>query len=257
MTHGETQDAAWSPACRRMKTNLREQYTPPKVPNWPAESPPPPSPIVTREEMVNPGENELHSVAHSKVKTNPRTRSTPRKIKDVRTHEETQSVARSPCCCSRMKVNLRESHTGPQSPDGQPRPHHHANPRWSNCSDREAHSQSQPSTQQPGWYTNKLLQENLSQAGTNPGRPEGPGSNEAEFTSQPLTIESFRQGQGDHGLSGQPVLRRKRIGHRRLGLHRGRAGRRRREPSRVRSRDPGPRSCPTCPPNRLPFYRKG
>ena len=68
MTHEETQDVARSPACRRMKRNLREQYTPPKVPNWPVESPPSPPPSVTREGKVNPGEKELHSVACSKVK---------------------------------------------------------------------------------------------------------------------------------------------------------------------------------------------
>ena len=45
-------DVARSPACRRMNTNLREPYTPPKVP---MKSPPPPPPRGTREEKVNPG----------------------------------------------------------------------------------------------------------------------------------------------------------------------------------------------------------
>ena len=96
MTHGETQDVARSPACRRMKTNLKEPYTPPRVPSRPVESPPPPPPRTAGEENVKPGEKELHSVARSKVKTNPWTRSKPRKIKDVMTHEETQGVADSP-----------------------------------------------------------------------------------------------------------------------------------------------------------------
>ena len=121
MTHGETQDVARSPACRRMKTNLREPYTPPKVPNRPVESPPPPPPRITREEKVNPGEKELHSVARSKVKTNPRTRSTPRKIKAVMTHEETQGVARSPSCCSKSR-STPERTRRPRSPEGRPKP---------------------------------------------------------------------------------------------------------------------------------------
>ena len=120
MTYGETQEVARSPACRRMKTNLKEPYTPPRVPSRPEESPPPPPPRIAREEKVKPGEKELHSVARSKVKTNPRTRSTPRKIKDVMIHEETQGVANSPSCCEKIKVNQKLS--GPRSPVKQPEP---------------------------------------------------------------------------------------------------------------------------------------
>ena len=69
---------------------------------------------------MNPGEKELHSVARSKVKTNSRTRSIPRKIKAVMTHEETQGVAGSPSCCSKAKVN--QNRTGPQSLERQPEP---------------------------------------------------------------------------------------------------------------------------------------
>ena len=61
-------------------------------------------------------------MARNKVKTNPQTRSNPRKVKDVMTHGETQGVARSPSCCRRMKVNLRESHIEPKGPVVQPRP---------------------------------------------------------------------------------------------------------------------------------------
>ena len=63
-------------------------------------------------------------MAHNKVVTNPRTRFTPRKVKDLMTHEETQGVARSPSCCRRLKVNLRESRLESKSPVAQPRPHH-------------------------------------------------------------------------------------------------------------------------------------
>ena len=81
---------------------------------WDRDSPsPPPTPAV-REERVNPKEKELHTVARSKVKTNPRTRSTPRKIKDVMTHGETQRAAVAPSCCERVKVNQKLSR--PQSP---------------------------------------------------------------------------------------------------------------------------------------------
>ena len=120
MTHGETQDVARSSACRRMKTNLKEPYPSPQVPDQAVESPPPPPSRVTREERVNPREKELHSVARSKVKTNLRTRSTPRKIKAVMTHEETQGVAGSPSCCEKVKVN--QKHIGPRSPVRQPEP---------------------------------------------------------------------------------------------------------------------------------------
>ena len=60
-------------------------------------------------------------MARSKVNTNSRTRSTPRKIKALMTHEETQGVAGSPLCCWKVKVDLRESH-GPQSPEGRSKP---------------------------------------------------------------------------------------------------------------------------------------
>ena len=53
-------------------------------------------------------------MARSKVKTNPRTRSTPRKIKEVMTHGETQEAAVAPSCCERVKVNQKLSR--PQSP---------------------------------------------------------------------------------------------------------------------------------------------
>ena len=66
--------------------------------SWDRDSPPPPPPPVVREEKVNPKKNELHSVARNKVVTNPRTRSNPRKIKDVMTYGETQNVARSLSC---------------------------------------------------------------------------------------------------------------------------------------------------------------
>ena len=92
-----------------LNLNLKEPYTPPRVPSRPFESPPPPPPRTAGEEKVKPGEKELHSVARSKVKTNPRTRSTPRKIKEVMTHEETQKAAVSPSCCERVKVNQKLS----------------------------------------------------------------------------------------------------------------------------------------------------
>jgi len=98
MTHGETQEVARSSACRRMKTNLKDPYTHPRELSRPVESPPPPPPKTAGEEKVNPKEKELHTVARSKVKTNPRTRSTPRKIKDVMTHGETQRAAVAPSC---------------------------------------------------------------------------------------------------------------------------------------------------------------
>ena len=114
MAHEETQDVARSSACRRMKTNLKDPYTPPRGPSRPVESPPPPPPRTAGEEKGKTGEKELHSVARSKVKTNPRTRSTPRKVKEVMTHEETQKAAVSPSCCERVKVNQKLSR--PRSP---------------------------------------------------------------------------------------------------------------------------------------------
>ena len=114
MANGETQEVARSSACRRMKTNLKDPYTHPREPSRPVESPPPPPPRITGEEKGKTGEKELHSVARSKVKTNPRTRSTPRKIKEVMTHGETQKAAVAPSCCERVKVNQKLSR--PQSP---------------------------------------------------------------------------------------------------------------------------------------------
>ena len=77
-----------------------------------------PSGDIRPEEKVIPKEKELHSIARNKVVTNPRTRSTPRKVKDVMTQGQTQNVAWSPLC-RRRKTNLKEQYTSPKVPDQQ------------------------------------------------------------------------------------------------------------------------------------------
>ena len=57
---------------------------PSRVPNQPVVSPPPPPPRVTREEKVNPGEKELHSVARSKVKPNPQVTLPPEGLRKIK-----------------------------------------------------------------------------------------------------------------------------------------------------------------------------
>ena len=75
-----------------------------------------PSPTSSQGGEGDPKEKELYSVARNKVVTNPRTRSTPRKVKDVMTHGETQNVARS-TLCRRMKTNLKEQYMAPKVPN--------------------------------------------------------------------------------------------------------------------------------------------
>ena len=116
-------------ARRRQEAGLREART--KSVNhqrnlsatWDRNSPSPPQPTTTREEMVHPKDKGLHAVAHSKVVTNPRTLSMSRKVKEVMTQEYTQGVARSPLC-RQMKGNLKEYNPEPKCPVIPPEPWH-------------------------------------------------------------------------------------------------------------------------------------
>ena len=74
---------------------------------WDRDSPSPPLPIITREEKVQPKDKGLHAVARSIEVTNPRTRSTSKKVKEVMTQGDTLGVARSPSC-KRVIANLKE-----------------------------------------------------------------------------------------------------------------------------------------------------
>ena len=84
---------------------------------WDRDSPSPPPPIITQEEMVQLKDKGLHAVARSKVITNPWTRSMLKKVKEVMTQGETQGVARSPSC-KRVKANLKEWYAAPPPANG-------------------------------------------------------------------------------------------------------------------------------------------